>query len=212
MTWQIDKRIDFCYGHRVWTQELDDGYCAKGENETKCKHLHGHEGSIQVYLESDSLNKGFVTDFKHLGWLKDFLNEYVDHKFIVDVNDPAFRQIVGGVFTKGEKIETTGDWNQIVEIPVLAVGDRRIELVKIGPDLFEEEFGWFVPGGYNNLEGTEKELLEGFLLVDFVPTSENLAKWLYEIVDIKMKELNVVTSRIEWYETPKSKSTYFGNK
>jgi len=212
MTWQIDKRIDFCYGHRVWTQNLNDEFCAEGENESKCKHMHGHEGSVQVYLESDTLDRGFVTDFKHLGWLKDFLNAYVDHKFIVDINDPAFEQIVGGKYLLTDIVETTGDWNQMVEKPVLAIDNRQVTLSPIAPDLFDKEYGWYVAGDYNNLEGTRKELLEGFLFVDFVPTSENLSKWIYEIVNIKMKELNVVTSRIEWWETPKSKSTYFGDK
>ena len=211
--WQIDKRLDFCYGHRVWTQNLDDEFCAEGENETKCKHMHGHEGSIKVFLKSrGGLTDGFVTDFKHLGWLKDFINEYIDHKFIVDINDPAFVKIVGGVFTKSEKVETSGDWSKMVEVPVIAMGERRLELVPIAPNLFEKEFGWFVPGSYNNLEGYEKELLEGFLFVDFVPTSENLAYWIYQMVDTKMEKLNVVTTQIEWWETPKSRSTYVANK
>ena len=191
---------DFSAGHRV------------AGHENKCKHLHGHEGSVQVYLESDKLERGFVTDFKHLGWLKDFLNAYVDHKFIIDINDPAFKQIVGGVFTTAEVIKTTGDWNQVVEEPVLYIGGQNVNVSPIAPDLNIPDIGWYIAGGAENLEGTQKELLEGFLFVDFVPTSENLSKWIYDIVDIKMKELQVVTSRIEWYETPKSKSTYIGDK
>ncbi len=213
MMWEIDKRLDFCYGHRVWTQELNEEFCAEGENETKCKHLHGHEGSIQVFLTSDNLDNGFVTDFKHLGWLKDFINGYIDHKFIVDIDDPAFLQIVGASFQMTDKVLTVGDWNQTISVPALAIGNRQIELHSIAPDLFPDtEYGWYVAGDYSNLEGVEKELLEGFLFVDFVPTSENLAEWMYRIVTAKMKKLNVVTSRIEWWETPKSRSTYIGNK
>ena len=58
--WQIDKRIDFCYGHRVWTQKLNEAYCADGDTEMKCRHLHGHEGSVQVFLTSEELDNGFV--------------------------------------------------------------------------------------------------------------------------------------------------------
>jgi len=166
--------------------------------------MHGHVGSVKVYLESDTLDRGFVTDFKHIGWLKDFLNAYVDHKFIIDISDPAFKDIVGSVLLPSSK---TGN-NPVIH----SRSSKRVSLSPIAPNLFKEEFGWYIAGAYNDLNGVEKELLEGFLFVDFVPTSENLARWIYKMVDIKMKELNVVTSRIEWYETPKSKSTYFGDK
>lgn len=201
MTYMIDKRFDFCYGHRVWTQDLDPRFCAAGENETKCKHMHGHEGSVHVYLESETLDHGFVTDFKHLGWLKDFINAYIDHKFIIDVHDPAFVSIVN---------YSTGVDDGV---PSLINASNVVPLSRVAPDLFPDNTpGFYVAGDANNLIGYEKELLEGFLFVDFVPTSENLAKWIYELVSIKMKELNVVTTQIEWFETPKSRSTYIGNK
>ena len=48
MTWVIDKTIEFCYGHRVWTQKLDGKYA--DDLKCACRHLHGHEGKVQVYL------------------------------------------------------------------------------------------------------------------------------------------------------------------
>jgi len=49
------------------------------------------------------------------------------------------------------------------------------------------------------------EKYEGIILVDFVPTSENLAAWLMLIAQEKMKDLpNVRVKAIEYNETPKS--------
>lgn len=214
--YRIDKRIDFCYGHRVWSQNLDEGYCAQGDTKMKCRHLHGHEGSVHVFLESEELERGFVTDFKHLGWLKDFIDEYIDHKFIVDLNDPGLDRIVGARYQWLDWIETTGDWNEKKEVPGLVLFEPQTSnttQVKLDSVLVDGvHVGYRVDCEAAGLSGSTKEIIEGFFFVSFVPTSENLAKWIYDIVDRKMKQINVQTSRIEWFETPKSRSTYIGNK
>ena len=56
---------------------------------------------------------------------------------------------------------------------------------------------------------TEYEYYEGFMIVDFVPTSENLSSWMAELVDVKMKPLNVTVDHIDWWETPKSRSVFY---
>jgi len=97
MAWIIDKTFEFCYGHRVWTQKLNGEYAA--DLKCACRHLHGHEGKMQVYLKSLDGNldqTGMVTDFRHLEWLKKWINEYIDHQFIVDRHDPLYDQLLGG--------------------------------------------------------------------------------------------------------------------
>ena len=53
-----------------------------------------------------------------------------------------------------------------------------------------------------------EEYYDGFLVVDFPPTSENLSKWMFDIVQKKMSELGISVSKVTWHETPKSVSTY----
>lgn len=52
-------------------------------------------------------------------------------------------------------------------------------------------------------------MFEGFMVVDFVPTSENLSKWMADLVEVKMKKLGVTIHHIDWWETPKSRSVYY---
>ena len=81
----IDKTFEFAYGHRVWTQQLNGEYAA--DLKCACRHLHGHEGKMQVYLKSPSGQldpTGMVTDFRHLEWLKKWINTYIDHQFVID--------------------------------------------------------------------------------------------------------------------------------
>ena len=180
MAWVIDKTFEFCYGHRVWTQKLNGEYAA--DLKCACRHLHGHEGKMQVFLESNTGNldnTGMVTDFRHLEWLKKWINENIDHQFIIDRNDPLFSQLIGN--------------RELV--PVFVPGTE-----------------WHV-GAKIDLSGLETntpeyEYLEGFLIVDFVPTSENLSAWMANLVEAKMSKLDVTVKQIDWWETPKSRSTY----
>lgn len=197
--WMIDKQFSFCYGHRVYVQKLQQEYCGE-DNKAKCRHLHGHEGLVHVFLEGDKLNdQSMVTDFKHLGWLKSFIDDTIDHKFVIDYNDPMFKQLVVDVFQRAHNAEYDnmnsltfmGSMTEPVYVPGtnFKVG-LRIKLDGIDPNT------------------SEYETLEGYLIVNFVPTSERLSQWMYHIVNAKMSKLGVTVSQIDWFETPKSRATY----
>ncbi len=79
MLHKVVKTIDFCYGHRL----LD--------YEGKCRHLHGHNGLLEVAIESDSLDhRGMVMDFNDLrGVVKDWVDRNLDHKMLLHKDDPV---------------------------------------------------------------------------------------------------------------------------
>ena len=176
MTWKISKEFEFCYGHRVWSQELNADFSL--DPCLKCRHLHGHQGKVIIYLEATKLENGMVTDFKHLNWFKAFLDDVLDHKFIIDINDPLFSTLLPH-YKKEELI-------------AMPQGHMLVDLTKI-----EKEPAHI------------KEMYEGYVLVDFVPTSENLSAWFLTIASAKMSELNVAVSQVEFAETPKSKSNVY---
>ena len=180
MKWKIAKQFDFCYGHRVWNQTLNKEYSL--DNKCVCRHIHGHQGKIIVFLEGDHLQNGMVTDFKHLNWFKKFLDDVLDHKFIIDKNDPMFKFI-------------------IPHPPTLDLSWKS----------FEEGYEIVDPNFFKMIESNGLiEILEGFVVVPFVPTSENLSEWLFRIVENKMKEIGVKVESVQFYETPKSQSMYIG--
>lgn len=179
MSWEIDKTFEFCYGHRVWSQQLNDKF--SDDLKCACRHLHGHEGKVQVFLFGEELNDtGMVTDFRHLEWLKKFINTTIDHQFILDKHDPLYDKLVG---------------SNTALIPIYTPDTNHVVGYKI-------DLSTFTPGT------SEYEYNEGLFIVEFVPTSENLSKWIAEIVDVKMAELGVAVSKVDWWETPKSRSTY----
>ena len=177
MKWQISKQFDFCYGHRVWSQELNAEYSLDAC--LMCRHLHGHQGKILVHMESEKLENGMVTDFKHLNWFKKFLDDTIDHKFIIDSNDPLFATLLPHYSTQENLLSKYENY----KIPDLKIIEN--EPIHI------------------------KEMYEGFIIVDFVPTSENLSAWLLAIVQEKMAKIDVKVSHIEYFETPKSRSVVY---
>ena len=181
----IDKSFSFCYGHRVHNQRLDTRFTDSGNNCLACRHLHGHEGLIKVFLESSDDGKqleetGMITDFKNLGWFKNFLDDTLDHKFIMDIKDPLVPH----------------EAPEYVDVD----GSLKYHMLNKMPE------GYYVPNLSYIDQGTAVfEKYEGMIFVDFVPTSENLSAWLLKVVIEKMKALpNVRVKAIEYWETPKS--------
>jgi 6-pyruvoyltetrahydropterin/6-carboxytetrahydropterin synthase len=83
--YRVIKEIDFCYGHRLLNYE------------GKCRHLHGHNGRLEVVLEARELDRrGMVFDF---GEVKEVIKAWVDaeldHKMILCKDDPALEAIRG---------------------------------------------------------------------------------------------------------------------
>lgn len=178
MTHIISKVFEFAYGHRVHTQCLNGAY--SDDLKSACRHLHGHEGKVQVFLSAETLDlTGMITDFRHMEWLKKWINNNIDHQFLLDKNDPLYPSMIGD-----KKL-----------IPVLIPESDEIA-------------GWHIDLTDIEVCTPEYEYFEGFFIVNFVPTSENLSKWLAGVINPKMNLLNVWVSRIDWNETPKSCATY----
>ena len=77
--YKVTKAIQFCYGHRLMNY---DG---------KCRHLHGHNGKVEIELEAGRLDDiGMVRDFTEI---KDtvavWLDRELDHKMLLRRDDPV---------------------------------------------------------------------------------------------------------------------------
>ncbi len=75
--YSVTKEIKFCYGHRLLNY---DG---------KCKHLHGHNGRVEVELRSKTLDKrAMVYDFSDIGRvIKTWIDKTLDHTMILSEKD-----------------------------------------------------------------------------------------------------------------------------
>jgi 6-pyruvoyltetrahydropterin/6-carboxytetrahydropterin synthase len=116
-----------------------------------------------------------------LNWFKNFIDDTLDHKFIIDINDPLYETLLPHYKNK-QNLHTMAQNYKIPDLSIIKDKSSHI-----------------------------KEMYEGFIIVDFVPTSENLSYWLLKIVQKKMSKINIKVSHLEYFETPKSKSVVFAD-
>ncbi len=76
--YSVTKQIEFCYGHRLLRH--------KG----KCRHLHGHNATAVIRLESEALDPmGMVCDFSDIGdYVRDWIDREIDHNMLMSREDP----------------------------------------------------------------------------------------------------------------------------
>lgn len=76
--YRISKQIRFCYGHRLLNHA------------GKCRHLHGHNATAEIILESATLDdQGMVRDFSDVGGLlREWIDREIDHTMLLHREDP----------------------------------------------------------------------------------------------------------------------------
>ena len=79
----VTRVIHFCYGHRLL------------EHRGKCRHLHGHNGVLEVTLRRRRLDRlGMVMDFDKIkSAVADWVKSTLDHKMLLSSRDPLVRSL-----------------------------------------------------------------------------------------------------------------------
>ena len=126
---KVTKQIEFCYGHRLL------------EYDGKCKHLHGHNGLLEIEVRSETVDSlGMVIDF---GEIKDIVKQWVDdnmdHKMILSKDDP----ILGMLNDINEPVYVLDD-NPTAENIAKRIHD---EARKAGLDISETRL-WETPSSF----------------------------------------------------------------
>ncbi len=76
--YKVTREIHFCYGHRLLNYS------------GKCRHLHGHNGKVEIELFSEKLNDlGMVRDFEEIKQVVQvWIDDNLDHNMILCRRDP----------------------------------------------------------------------------------------------------------------------------
>jgi len=127
-----------------------------------------------------------LLDFVNLNFFKKFVDEHLDHKTILDINDPWTENFVNS---------TRAVFDQTHSCVIKALNTK----VKI------DDVVRYIKYPTSSTEDHHNEVANGLVLVEFVPTSENLCKWLFDIVHHKLGD---IVKSVSFSETPKTLATY----
>ena len=168
----IQKSYLFCFGHRVWNQQLS------GNQLCKCVWNHGHQGKLDLSLTSELMTCGMVVDFNEIKSVKRYIDDNIDHHFLMDVEDPLL-----------------GSWLHHYGMSL--------------DDLYSTECGFKVSMDKLYIKH-EREFFQSLVIFPFVPTSENLALFMFAQVNRMLKDLNaglnlnVRLESLRWWESDTS--------
>ena len=178
--WTISKSFSWEMGHRVWSQKLEHANLSIS-TDCSCKHLHGHSYVLKVFLSANELDQSaMVTDFKNLNFMKSFIDDNLDHKFMIDVNDPNFN-LITGVSPLTESVANFTNLGQLCPVVKINQHKKHYENIQLHRD--------------------------SFVLVNFVPTSENICRYLKNYAQERIGSVATVTATELW-ETKKSHCRY----
>ena len=142
-----------------------------------CVNIHGHTWKFEVGLEAESLDdEGFVVDF---GRLKREVLEpcfrLLDHSFAVGAD--TFEEIAASLVPVGERLIASREKIH---------GDRR----------FPDPESYTVGRATNRFPGGLK-----LAVFPFNPTSERLARWLFDVAAERLSDERVAVAFARIYET-----------
>lgn len=74
----VTREISFCYGHRLLNHE------------GMCRHLHGHNGKLEITLFAESLDPlSMVRDFEEIkAIVQSWVTQVLDHNMLLCKDDP----------------------------------------------------------------------------------------------------------------------------
>jgi len=206
----ISKSFEFAAAHSVHSQKLNRDWA--GSSYPKCRRLpgHGHNYKLTVYLTGSLDESQMVTDFGHLKWLKEFIDDCFDHKLIFGADDPAFK-----IFFEKLGLIEGEEFKLPFESKITVVdGCYRVKTFTGSSIPLKELFSYnFVTFGSSPLQSEPlldfyQRLVDGIALFKGSPTSENLARFFYYFVKENIKPLGVDCYRVSINETPNSCASY----
>jgi len=146
-----------------------------------CRCRYCHGHSGKIDLVlTGNLVNGMIIDFNELRFIKQFIDSVVDHHFICDIYDP----LVSSYF-------------KLLKSNVICCEDQGLYRV------VNQEF-------LRDLEIELQEFGQSFVFINGVPTAENLAVWISNVIqDLMLKnkvcqERNVRLVSLKWWESESS--------
>jgi len=197
----VTKEFSWAMGHRLTKQFLPEGTFAK------CRMPHGHNYKVQVTIGVTDDNGliteffeevGMVYDFTLLKPIKNFIDNFLDHRFMIPANDTLVEMIVtySKQFFDVDTFQVEG-YTRNGSYATGTFKECNFDMYKFHDERITETLSSFpAPISFGNLEFAKDEIkrrqtleiLGGLLFVTFEPTAENMAVFFARIFENQVKQ------------------------
>ena len=168
--------VQICYAHRVWRPEHTFNVTGA--------FLHGHTATINITSDIGNSKHRDVED--RLNTLFAFLMETVNGHCFIDHADPMFYTLVMSIHN-----------SSLVSLfpPGASIPDVRILTEKRIGDIATDAFVVDMSGiMYPHKRMPVGDLLSSYLIFNFSPSADNLARWVFGIASKVLVDVAVVKS------------------
>lgn len=180
-----------CYAHRVWIppQTYDE----------TCRMIHGHTADLSLIVKYDSNKINHHQVARNVSELLAFMDAKVANRFIIDHADPMFYALVVSLYECLAK-------EYGVDISKLHHGIfPNITLPAINYEVANEvNLDYF----HRAKDSPIYDVLKSYFITNFCPSSDNLAKWFFELADSHIGNIGATLDSVEWSSVPNRKVIY----
>lgn len=216
---KISKSYEIDFGHRVWTQVKDD--ILSCSSITKCRRMHGHRGKIVLEMSGNVDSSGMIIDFTHLSYIKKWIDNMIDHRFLIDINDPLIRDNIIDLKVSGDsRILHNSDilnFKYIYARSVNSASSKSIsydfsnfslrDIFHILSNTILKNVSYKMICLDNEMISVHDEWNTSFVITNFVPTAENISECIFESVSMSLPK-HVKLESVIFYETPTGAASY----
>lgn len=190
-TYKADYRL--CYAHRV-----DDHTFSQTE---KPRMIHGHTADLSIVVNYSSKDTQFRLVDTAVSEVFTFMGSQFFNRFFIDCNDPMYYTLVTSLYESvAEKLginlnEVNFDMLRDIHTESEIVVAKEVNLAPFRIDR----------------NSPIHDVLKSYVVLDFCPSSDNLCKWFYNIVDSIVSPVGAEVEFVEWSSVP-NKTTIYARK
>lgn len=188
-TYRAEYRL--CYAHRVWSPEYS--------YDEECRMIHGHTADLSLVVTYDREKTLHRTVEKTIDETFMFMNKNIFNRFLIDTADPMFYTLVSSLY-ESVAVEFNVDVFNTAHnfyVPIIMPESNHVIAHEVNLSPFERA-----------KNSPIYDVLRSYFITDFCPSSDNLSKWLYEMVNSRIKMIGATLDHVEWSSVPNRKIIY----
>jgi hypothetical protein len=156
--------------------------------------IHGHTADLSISVSYDPSVHFHRNIESNIESTLAFMTQNVFNRFIIDVSDPMYYTLVASLH-ECLAHELKIDHSRLMMTSPIILPDANVEVARV-VNLIPFERAKNSP---------IYDILRSYFITDFCPSTDNLVKWFYDLVNSRIGKLGVTIEQVSWSSIPSRK-------